>query len=1045
MPGSVASTTESPSAGRGRRRAVALAVALLAVSAAVAWGVWGAWRGPGAQGEGAPAGARQGGEVPKASGTPGAAQGPANGAAQAPDPGGEVLRPDAGQAPAGGAEEWPGQSRGFVGPNGEGSHTPDEWPTLEEYNRAWAELGASENELPSVVEGDYVRGVLMICFDRGIGELAAHEIVWARGGVWGYDFFWLRDDGPAYAVCYFPDASDQEALEALAAELRACPGVVSVDLDGMCYLEEDESAELAYLPQQYYLRTSRFIGAWNTVKCNGRATIAVLDSGCDIGHPDLVGNLLPGIDVTKGKDSPPAPSFSDKDGHGTKVAGVASAVAGDFTGIDGASYNAKVLPIRIKDDVGNIKWDYICSALRYIDNHQQQVQVVNMSFSSPNSSVEAQRLVSDLRAKGTVLVAAAGNQYMSGGPLHIYRYPACFDDVISVGSIDASDTIAPDSNHNPRVDLCAPGVGVYTTSSPLATGVQYAMVSGTSFATPQVSAAAALLKVEHPSWGPDLIERALEATARDLGNVGRDDTYGHGALNAEAAVAWLPPADSSIPELWLDRGDVELGPDGAHGYDSSGSELRSASQSVIVRQADGPATAHSIRVVSEGAWDVTLDGVRFDGDRPLLDLSPSASVRVRLRGSSEAIGRSATAATVRVPQGASAVFQSFSEGSLRAESAGRGAVVGGSAQEASGSITFVSGTVEAVARGGGLNMAAAIGGGSDQTNGPIVIDGGTVKASIEEGITITSARGCCSAGRSKGPAPITIRGGKVEARGNWSSSGIGGHNYGGFGEGSSVEVSGGEVTATGGFQADGIAAESVSFSGDAKVSVTGTRYAAGVAAKELRVSGGSVDVMAGGLLSAGVDADKTQVTGGTLVVRPLDGQTNMGLHGALDVSGGRVSVKAQVPGSSGWPGCAAPAIWGGPVSVRGGTVDAYGGHGAAGIGGGWSGGLADTAGVAVTITGGAVNAVPGEPCKDGIGNGVGATADPIWPTDGTERVWPCAIEHVGDLSTLSVDGRSAADLHIFERNEDGGIHLYLRAGTHTLSCDGATKTVQLGP
>ena len=279
MPGSVASTTESPSAGRGRRRVVALVVALLAVSAAVAWGVWGAWRGPVAQGEGAPAGARQGGEVPEASGTPGAVQGPANGTAQAPDPGGEVSQPGAGREPAGGVEEWPGQSRGFVGPNGEGSHTPDEWPTLEEYNRAWAELGASENELPSVVEGDYVRGVLMICFDRGIGELAAHEIVWARGGVWGRDFFWLRDDGPAYAVCYFPGALDREALEALAAELRACPGVVSVDLDWVGCDEEDESAELAYLPQQYYLRASRFIGAWNTVKCNGRATIAVLDSG----------------------------------------------------------------------------------------------------------------------------------------------------------------------------------------------------------------------------------------------------------------------------------------------------------------------------------------------------------------------------------------------------------------------------------------------------------------------------------------------------------------------------------------------------------------------------------------------------------------------------------------------------------------------------------------------------------------------------------------------------------------------------------------------
>ena len=268
MPGSVASASESPSARRGRRRAVALAVALLAVSAAVAWGVWGAWRGPVAQGEGAPAGARQGGEVPKASGTPGAAQGP--------DPGGEVPQPGAG--PAGGAEEWPGQSRGFVGPNGEGSHTPDEWPTLEEYNRAWAELGASENEIPMTGE-EYTRGVLLVSFDRGIGELAAHEIVWARGGVWGYDFFWLRDDGPAYAVCYFPDASDQEALEALAAELRACPGVVSVDLDWVGCDEEDESAGLAYLPQQHNLGASRSANAWDTARCDGRAAIAALGSG----------------------------------------------------------------------------------------------------------------------------------------------------------------------------------------------------------------------------------------------------------------------------------------------------------------------------------------------------------------------------------------------------------------------------------------------------------------------------------------------------------------------------------------------------------------------------------------------------------------------------------------------------------------------------------------------------------------------------------------------------------------------------------------------
>ena len=168
-----------------------------------------------------------------------------------------------------------------MGPNGEGSYTKEDWSRLDEFE-AWGRVYEPENELPSVVEGDYVRGVLLVSFDRGIGELAAHEIVWARGGVWGYDFFWLRDDGPAYAVCYFPDVPDQEALEALAAELRSCPGVVSVDLDGMCYLEEDESAGLAYLPQQHNLGASRSANAWDTARCDGRAAIAALGSGFDL-------------------------------------------------------------------------------------------------------------------------------------------------------------------------------------------------------------------------------------------------------------------------------------------------------------------------------------------------------------------------------------------------------------------------------------------------------------------------------------------------------------------------------------------------------------------------------------------------------------------------------------------------------------------------------------------------------------------------------------------------------------------------------------------
>lgn len=118
---------------------------------------------------------------------------------------------------------------------------------------------------------------------------------------------------------------------------------------------------------------------------------------------------------------------------------------------------------------------------------------------------------------------------------------------------------------------------------------------------------------------------------------------------------------------------------------------------------------------------------------------------------------------------------------------------------------------------------------------------------------------------------------------------------------------------------------------------------------------------------------------------------------------------------------------------------------AAAIGGGWARvhGV-DSAGVPVTISGGAVKAQPGAPCTHGIGNGADSELDPVWPTDGSSRVHPYRIAHVDDPATLSVDGRSAAELGIAACNDDGGVHLYLTAGTHALAYDGRSETVSVG-
>ena len=136
--------------------------------------------------------------------------------------------------------------------------------------------------------------------------------------------------------------------------------------------------------------------------------------------------------------------------------------------------------------------------------------------------------------------------------------------MVTVGSIDRRDAIAPHSRCYAQVDLCAPGVGIYTTAHPQGietTNVEFGTISGTSFAAPQVAAAASLLKAQNPDWDASEIESRLFSTTRlpegfvDANDGhggapdGRDDDgrYGYGALDAAAAVGWSEPAASSPP------------------------------------------------------------------------------------------------------------------------------------------------------------------------------------------------------------------------------------------------------------------------------------------------------------------------------------------------------------------------------------------------------------------------------------------------------------------------------------------------------------------
>jgi subtilisin len=144
--------------------------------------------------------------------------------------------------------------------------------------------------------------------------------------------------------------------------------------------------------------------------------------------------------------------------------------------------------------------------------------------------------VERVHAAGIVQVAAAGN---TGGAV---LYPAAYPEVIAVSATDNKDTIASWSSRGPEIDLAAPGVNIYSTYK----GQTYKTLSGTSMAAPHVAGTAALVlsmptKCDFDLDGkcsPAEVQQRLEATAEDLGLIGRDNLYGAGLVNAEKAVIY---------------------------------------------------------------------------------------------------------------------------------------------------------------------------------------------------------------------------------------------------------------------------------------------------------------------------------------------------------------------------------------------------------------------------------------------------------------------------------------------------------------------------
>lgn len=266
--------------------------------------------------------------------------------------------------------------------------------------------------------------------------------------------------------------------------------------------------------------------AWDLDTGGDSITIAIIDTGIDLDHPDLQAKITSGYDFVNDDNSPDDDHFLS---HGTHVAGIAAAIGNNGLGIAGVSWGARLMPLKVLNSFGSGSTFDVAQAIYYaVDNG---AQIINMSLGVQNSqwpcSMSAIEDAFNYAASHDVLVVvASGNDGQNG-----VNCPAAYDQVMAVGSTTSSDTRSSFSNYGPRLDIVAPGSTIYSTISG-----GYGYLSGTSMATPHVAGLAALIRSFDPSLSDNQVREVIQNTADDLGPAGWDQEYGYGRINAWRAL-----------------------------------------------------------------------------------------------------------------------------------------------------------------------------------------------------------------------------------------------------------------------------------------------------------------------------------------------------------------------------------------------------------------------------------------------------------------------------------------------------------------------------
>jgi subtilisin family serine protease len=354
--------------------------------------------------------------------------------------------------------------------------------------------------------------------------------------------------------------------------------ILEQNKDILEWAEPDLVYEADFVPNdpnigsQYHISKIASYAAWDLTQGDTNVVIGIVDSGSDLDHPDLAANIKYNYleDPTNGIDDDNNGYIDDWRGwdfaganylslsednnpnivssyceHGSHVSGCASQVTNN--GVNGAGIGFKCKLLISKHGADN---DNTGSGYSYVYNtnagltycYQNGAKVMNCSFGSSSPSAYTQLVINNAWAAGVVTCASAGNDGSN-----VVRYPAAYQNVISVASTTSSDTKSWFSNYNSTVDVCAPGSSIYSTLY----NNSYAIFDGTSMSSPICAGTVALIRSKYPSYTPTQVVNRLLLGCDSIYNINPSyvGLLGAGRINAYKSVMPLTSVEPNGQEI----------------------------------------------------------------------------------------------------------------------------------------------------------------------------------------------------------------------------------------------------------------------------------------------------------------------------------------------------------------------------------------------------------------------------------------------------------------------------------------------------------------